>query len=341
MRILVCPDKFRDSATASELVTTTQAALSTRFGAAVTFAGQPLADGGEGTLEALGGPNRVTSVPDPLGQDVDARWRLANRVATIEMAQASGLGLVGGKDNNDALAASTEGTGMLIVEAAERGAQRIIVAVGGSATTDGGLGALRAMHPLGRFRGLEIIVACDVDTTFIDAATVFAPQKGATGAQVKLLSARLARLVDAYQTDYGVDVSSMPHSGAAGGLAGGLAAGVGAALLSGFDVVADEVDLVTQIEAADLVVTGEGRLDPTSFAGKVVGGVWDIAAAGGVRVAAICGSVADECSPPETLEVVSLSDRFGGDASMADAPGLFARSVVELVGEVLDGATGP
>lgn len=339
MRVVVCPDKFRGSATATELVDAALAAVSARFDSSLDCVGQPLADGGEGTLEALGGPNRVTVVSDPLGHDVDAEWRLANRVAVIEMARASGLELVGGKDRNDVLEASTTGTGMLIGEAAERGARRIIVALGGSATTDGGLGALRAMHPLGRFRGLEMIVACDVETTFVAAAEVFAPQKGASEAEVRLLSARLERLADAYQSDFGVDVLAMPRAGAAGGLAGGLAAGVGAALLSGFDVVAEEVELDARIESADLVITGEGALDATSFSGKVVGGVTEIAADCGVPIVAVCGTVAAGTSPPSGLKTVSLSERFGTEASMARAAALFAETAVEVIAELIGDRT--
>src|SRR5690606_17500378 len=142
----------------------------------------------------------------------------------IEMAEASGLLLAGGRDGNDAVAASTAGTGELIVAALDAGARRIVVGVGGSATTDGGLAALRALHPLGRLKGVELLVACDVRTTFVDAAEVFAPQKGASPAQVALLRRRLERLAQVYLDEHGVDVTELAGAGAAGGLAGGLAA---------------------------------------------------------------------------------------------------------------------
>ena len=129
-----------------------------------------MADGGEGTLEALGGPNRTTTVTGPLGAPVDAAWRLDGRTAVIEMAAASGLALVGGAEANDPVAASTVGTGELIVAALDVGARRVIVGLGGSATTDGGLGALRALHPLGRLKGIELVVACDSRVPFLDAA---------------------------------------------------------------------------------------------------------------------------------------------------------------------------
>ena len=130
----------------------------------------PMADGGEGTLEALGGPNRTTTVTGPLGAPVEAAWRLDGRTAVIEMAAASGLALVGGSEANDPVAASTVGTGELVVAALDAGARRVIVGLGGSATTDGGLGALRALHPIGRLKGIELVVACDSRVPFLDAA---------------------------------------------------------------------------------------------------------------------------------------------------------------------------
>ena len=148
----------------------------------------PLADGGEGTLDALGGSNRVSQVTGPLGDLVSARWRISGNLAVVEMAEASGLLLAGGPQHNDPLAASTLGTGEILVEARTAGARRIIVGVGGSASTDGGLGAIRAMEPLVRFSGIDLVVACDVATQFLDAPSIFGPQKGASRAQVDYLS---------------------------------------------------------------------------------------------------------------------------------------------------------
>jgi glycerate kinase len=318
-------DKFRGTVTAADAV-----------GAVARAADRcdwrcdrvPLADGGEGTLEALGGANRVTTVSGPLGDPVAADWRLARRTAVIEMAQASGLSLVGGSEGNDPLAASTHGTGELITAAVDAGATKILVGVGGSASTDGGLGALRAMHPHHRLRGVELIVACDVRTRFVDAASTFAPQKGATSAQVKLLTARLERLVDAYLNDAGIDVSDLEGGGAAGGLAGGLAT-VGAELVSGFDVVADELGLDELIEGADLVVTGEGFMDAESFEGKVVGGVHEMAGTIGVPVLAVVGRVFDGCD--DHVPTVSLVERFGENRAMTET----AELIDVVVGEEL------
>ena len=180
MRILVAPDKFKGTTSAAALTEALVGALVARGHVAK---GAPLADGGEGFLEVLGGPNRVATVTGPLGERVDAAWRLDRGVAIIEMATAAGLALVGGAEGNDPVAASTTGVGELIGLAVESGARRVLVGVGGSATTDGGLGALKALHPTARLRGIDLVVACDVRTRFVDAATVFAGQKGATPPQ--------------------------------------------------------------------------------------------------------------------------------------------------------------
>lgn len=287
-----------------------------------------MADGGEGTLEALGGPNRVSTVTGPLGDPVDADWRLDGQLAVIEMARASGLDLVGGADGNDPIGASTYGTGELIAAAVDAGARRLMVGVGGSATTDGGLGALRSLYPLQRLRGLDMVVACDVTTRFVAAAEVFGPQKGANPKHVALLTRRLERLVQVYRQDYGVDVGELISAGAAGGLAGGLAA-VGAKLQSGFETIAEQVELYERMEGADLVVTGEGFLDEQSFDGKVVGGVAAYAEDLGIPVLAIAGEVFDGVD--RRIRSVSLVERFGKRRAIEDT----VTCVSEIFGEEL------
>lgn len=333
MRVLAAPDKFKGTATGGEVA----AAIADGVGGDVVQL--PLADGGDGTLEALGGANRTSLVTGPLGEPVEAEWRLAGHLAVIEMARASGLVLAGGAEANDPVDATTAGTGELISLAAERGARRIVIGVGGSATTDGGLGALRAMHPLGRFRGTELLVACDVLTQFVDAAEVFGPQKGATTAQVELLRRRLVSLAQGYLEEYGIDVSALPGSGAAGGLGGGLAA-AGAELVGGFDLIAEELDLSEHVEACDVVVTGEGRVDATSFDGKVVGGVLALAAETSTPVIVIGGSVDSAAVERGAVDrtgvaFVSLSDRFGEDTALADPVGcitsVFADGLEKLI----------
>jgi glycerate kinase len=169
------------------------------------------------------------------------------------------------------------------------------------------------MYPLQRFRGIDVEVACDVRLGFVDAARVFAPQKGASAAQVELLERRLERLVEVYAEEYGVDVSTLEGAGAAGGLAGGLAC-VGAHLVRGFDLVADRVGLDELVESADLVVTGEGFLDDGSFDGKVVGGVAEMAASVGVPVVAVVGEAYDDAS--ERVPTVSLVQHHGREQAM-------------------------
>jgi glycerate kinase len=307
----IAPDKFKGSLTADEA-----AAAMARGARSAGFDDvriAPLADGGEGTLDALvvavGGSRRTARVTGPLGDPVDAQWaQLSDGTAVVEMARASGLGLAHGR--NDPLRATTRGTGELIAAALRAGAKRVVVGVGGSATTDGGLGAVEVLG--WSLLGAEVTVACDVTTTFVDAARLFAPQKGATDAQVALLTRRLERLAEQYEARTGVDVREVEGGGAAGGLAGGLAA-IGARVASGFDVVADVVGLEEALGGADLVLTGEGRLDATSFSGKVVGGVLDWAAELGVpHRGVIAGQVTAEAREEAGVvgaEVEALVDR--------------------------------
>lgn len=321
MRLVAAPDKFRGTASAAEVAEAIATAARQQGWEACAL---PLADGGEGTLEVLGGPNRTSLVTGPLGDPVRARWRFEGRTAVIEMARASGLELVGGAEGNDPISATTAGTGELMAEAVEAGARRLLVTLGGSATTDGGYGALEAIEPVQRFRGVRIEVGCDVTTRFLDAAAVFAPQKGATPAQVKLLQGRLQRLAQVYRERFGVDVTELDGSGAAGGLAGALAA-VGAELRSGFELVADELDLAEVLAGADLVVTGEGYVDRQSLDGKVVGGVEALARRLGVPVLVVCGDADDEVSLDSP--VVSLVDRFGEERALGDTVACVAEAV--------------
>lgn len=337
---VVCPDKFRGSLTATAATTAMSTGL--RRAGFDTVHGIPMADGGEGTLDALlagGGASRTTRVTGPLGDPVDATWGvLSDGAAVIEMARASGLALLG--EDNDALRAATRGTGELIADAIGRGAPRILVGVGGSATTDGGLAALTALG--WTLSGVPVTVACDVTTHFVDAAEVFGPQKGATRAQVALLRRRLVHLADEYLERTGVDVRPLDGGGAAGGLAGGLAA-IGAVLESGFDVVADATGLADLLEGTDLVVTGEGRLDSSSLEGKVVGGVLALSADLGVPArAVICGdcdtSSAEEVSVAHGRAPLTLRDRAWDLADAHARAALLAEeAALELGASVLSG----
>jgi glycerate kinase len=298
MRLLAAPDKFRGTLTAR------QAAAAIAGGAA--RAGWvvdelPLADGGEGTLDVLGGGNRRTVVTGPLEEPVEAAWRLEDDgTALVEAALACGLILAGGPERNDPLRATSRGVGELVAAAVAAGAARIVVAVGGVASTDGGAGALEAL-PLPLPVPLE--VACDVEARFLDAADVFAPQKGATPAQVAVLRERLARL----------DVPDLPGAGAAGGLAGGLAA-AGARLLPGFDLVAARLGLDERLARAALVVTGEGLVDATSLTGKVVGRVLARAEAAEVDALVLAGDLV----PGTPIDAVTLVERYGPERALAE-----------------------
>ena len=282
--VLCCPDKFRGTLTARQ--------AAEAFAVGVERAGRrarqcPLADGGEGTLDVLcpdPRTRRSTRVTGPLGDPVDAEWGVRDGTAVVEMARASGLALVAGA--NDPLRATTYGSGELIAAALDEGLGPVIVAVGGSATIDGGLGALEALGF--DLREGKVVVACDVSTTFVDAARVFGPQKGADEAAVRELEHRLERLAERYRVDHGVDVRAMPGSGAAGGLAGGLAA-LGARLVPGAALVADAVGLREALASSSLAFTGEGHLDATSLAGKVVGHVLAAARDVGTPVGIVAG----------------------------------------------------
>lgn len=328
---LAAPDKFRGTATAAQIAAAVARAVEA-WGWTCDQA--PVADGGEGTLEAVGGTPRLARVRGPLGETVEAEWRLlppgaggarpGTSTAVVEMARAAGLQLAGGPEWNDPMRASTEGVGDLIAAAVAARARRVVVAVGGSASTDGGLGCLSALEPHARLAGVELVVACDVTTTFVDAAEEFAPQKGATPTQVALLRRRLERLAQMYLERYGTDVRDLPGSGAAGGLAGGLAA-IGASLVPGFDLVADLVDLADRMQGADLVVTGEGFLDEHSFAGKAVGGVVDLAEEEGVAVLVVVGEAFDESPVP----LISLVERFGRERAIGETLKCVEESVYE------------
>ena len=325
MRVLAAVDKFRGTATAREVATAISNAC---WDLGHDCDEAPLADGGDGTLDVLGGANRTTTVDGPLGTPVEADWRLQGRTAVIEMARASGLVLAGGATGNDPLNATTRGTGQLIGAALGVGARKIVVCLGGSATTDGGLGALQALASTARLRGVELLVACDVTTRFTDAARVFGPQKGATPTQVELLTGRLNALAERYLADYGVDVREIPGAGAAGGLAGGLAA-VGGRLVPGFELVADEIDLYDRIDAADLVITGEGHLDEQSFEGKVVGGVVGLAHMAHRPVGVIVGDGDDDVAA--RVGAVRLVERFGRAESLGRTAWCIEQAARELL----------
>ena len=288
-QVLVAPDSFKGTFRASQ--------VAGAIGRGLERAGLmppdlcPVADGGEGTLDALlpqlGGELAAAEVQDPLGHPVKAAFGLieGGGTAIVEMAAASGLNLVG-EDERDAWEASTYGTGELIVAAAEAGAQVILVAVGGSATTDGGAGALEAIADHGGLGGARLVVLCDVRTAFEDAAKVFGPQKGADPAMV----ARLTERLDALAATFPRDPRGVPMTGCAGGLSGGLWAAHRAVLEPGAPWVLDALDFDERMRASRAVVTGEGKLDEQTLEGKLVGEIGTRARQAGVPLHAIVGT---------------------------------------------------
>lgn len=284
--ILVAPDSFKGTLSAVE--------VADAIGRGLEAAGRPVdlcpvADGGEGTLDALvdavGGELRTVSVSDPLGRPIEAAFALGDGVAIVETAAASGLGLVDPSER-DPIEATTFGTGQLIMTAIEEGADLVYLGVGGSATTDGGAGAIRAIREAGGLGGARITVLTDVRTPFEHAARVFGPQKGADDDQVKRLTRRLTDQARRLKRD----PRGVPMTGAAGGLSGGLWAEFGAELVPGAQFVLDAVDFDRRMRAARAVVTGEGKLDQQSLAGKVVSEVSTRARQAGVPCHAIVGT---------------------------------------------------
>jgi glycerate kinase len=260
--VLVAPDAFKETFDAAGVAAAIGRGLQ-RAGVPADLC--PVADGGEGTLDvlaaALQADIRTAKVSDPLGREIEAPFGIAGQTAIVEAAAASGLHLVEEADR-DPLRASTLGTGQLIDAAVRAGARTVLVGAGGSATTDGGTGAIRAL------RGVDarLTVLCDVRTPFEDAARVYGPQKGASEQQVRALARRL----HAQARRLPRDPRGIPMTGAAGGLAGGLWAALGAELVPGAVFVLDALGFDTRLRRARAVVTGEGRLDQQSLAGKAI-----------------------------------------------------------------------
>jgi glycerate 2-kinase len=285
--VLVAPDSFKGTFTATEVAEAVGAGLRAA-GRSVDLC--PVADGGEGTLEALrsafGGELRTVTTHGPLGRALRAPFLLSEdgRTAIVETAAASGLDLVPAR-RRDPFAASTAGTGELIAAAVAAGARTVLLGVGGSATTDGGAGAIEAIERAGGLRDARLVVLCDVRTPFEDAARVFGPQKGADPDAVKRLTSRLHRQARRMPRD----PRGLEMTGAAGGLSGGLWAAFGAELVGGAAFVLDAVQFDRRMLQSRTVITGEGRLDAQSLVGKLVAEIATRARQRGVPCDAVCG----------------------------------------------------
>ncbi|KAF1007347.1 MAG: Glycerate 2-kinase [Pseudomonas fluorescens] len=328
MKIIIAPDSFKDSLSAEGVAHAIAEGLATVWPDA-ELVKCPMADGGEGTVEsvlaACNGALRSHRVQGPLGDSVNARWGwlAESRTAIIEMAEASGLQLVP-TGQRDACTSSTFGTGELIRAALDAGAERIILAIGGSATNDGGAGALQALGvqlfdqqdvqlPRGglalaqlarisveqldpRLAGVRFEIAADVNNPLCGpqgASAIFGPQKGATPEQVRQLDAALGHFADHCARVLPRDVRDEPGSGAAGGLGFAAKAFLGAQFRAGVEVVAELVGLEQAVRGADLVITGEGRFDAQTLRGKTPYGVARIARQQAVPVIVIAGTLGD------------------------------------------------
>jgi allantoinase len=370
MRIVIAPDKFKGSLTAPE-VAERVAAGARRADPAIEVVEIPSADGGEGTLDAAiaaGFEHREVSVAGPTGVPVAAAFALRGTDAVVELAQASGLDVLPG-GVRDARGATSYGTGQLVVAALDAGARRIVLGIGGSASTDGGAGLLQALGaqlrdadgvelPLGgaalarlasvdlsgldaRLGETELVLASDVDNPLLGrsgAAAVFGPQKGATSEDVGELDAALARFVDVLSSrDAALAVparaaAARPGAGAAGGV-GFAAIALGATRRPGIDVVVEFTGLAERLAGADAVITGEGSLDAQSLMGKTPIGVARAAAAAGIPVHAVCGrSLLGDHETTVFASVSALSElEPDHERSMANAGELLEQLAEQLV----------
>ena len=347
MRVAIAPNAFRGSLTAMEAaVCIAQGLGQSRLGCDVEL--WPMADGGDGTLEvmirAMGGERITLTVTGADGKPTQADLGLMadGKTAVIELAQASGVEK-SARRPHDALTATTFGTGQLITAALERGYRRLIVGLGGSATTDGGAGLVQALGarlldtndqpipPGGEgllqlaridstplrllYPELDLVALCDVDNPLTGprgAAHVFAPQKGADAAAVEILDGALAHYAEIIRRDLGAHIDGLPGSGAAGGTGAGLAAFLNASLTPGAEMLLNLLGYAPQFPEFDLIVTGEGKLDAQTAGGKVVHAVASRALANHIATFALVGSLA--CTADEYRT-------FGLDAAWTIVPG--------------------
>src|SRR5271165_1275987 len=328
MKIVIAPDSFKESLSALDVALHIREGFRAVYPDA-DYVVLPVADGGEGTVDALvaatGGRRITRRVVGPLGDEVEAFYGVTGDgdAAVIEMAAASGLELVP-PDARNPLVTTTFGVGELIRAALDDGARRFIIGIGGSATNDGGAGMLQALGvrfldvggrdlALGggaladleridlsgldpRLAACAIEVACDVDNPLVGphgASAIFGPQKGATPEMVRVLDANLARYAALIERTIGKSVADMPGAGAAGGLGAGLHAFLGARLRPGIEIVMETVEMDRVVADADLIVTGEGRLDGQTIHGKTPIGVASVAERHGKPVIAIAGSLGE------------------------------------------------
>jgi glycerate 2-kinase len=378
MKIIVAPDKFKGSLSAHQAAEAIRRGLIAALpSAAVEMV--PMADGGEGTVDAIaaavGAQKIITVVTGPLGEPVKAEWaRFVSPegvvTAVIEMAAASGLKAL--REKNRPLEATTAGTGQLIRAALDEGAAKIVIGIGGSATTDGGTGMAyelgarfldargRPLAPGGgalselasieidgldpRLDQVEVLVACDVDNPLCGpagAAAVYGPQKGAGPAQIDQLEQGLRRLASVLESRLGREVAQKPGAGAAGGLGAGLIVFAGAKLESGVELVANVLGLPQRLEGADLVITGEGQIDRQTIYGKVPAGVARLAGQKNIPVVALAGALGAGAEELYRHGLMAMEPICDGPISLADslkrAPALLEAAAERLLRAILVG----
>ncbi len=365
-RVLVSPDKFKGSLSASE------AAAAMRLGVLDVLPGAvvesvPVADGGEGTVDAFvtaGALAREVTVSGPLGDPVRARFAVRGEVAVVEAAQACGLGLIEHPGPGTALAADTLGVAQLVLDAVSAGAVQVVVGLGGSASTDGGSGLARGLgvklldaggellapgggslaqldhiDTSGRvpLRGVRVAAACDVQAPLVGehgAARTYAAQKGAGPDEITLLEKGLCRWAELVERDIGRPIADIPGGGAAGGLAAGAVAFLGAEIVSGVDIVLDLLGFAQAVAGADLVITGEGSFDAQSLDGKAPIGVARVARRAGVPVWVIAGRAAVEQRDLDAAGLagaLALTDIADAAEAMRDAGLLLRRRTADAV----------
>src|SRR3989442_3635366 len=364
-RVIVAPQSFKGSADAIAVASAIARGIRRAWPNA-RIEEMPLADGGEGTVRALvtatNGGLRRSRVHDPLGREIDAEWGVLGdgTTAVVEMAAASGLPLLKPSER-DARITSTRGTGELILAAAATGAHRIVIGIGGSATNDGGAGMARAFRyrfldrdgidlpeggaALARLARIDcqndprlvrpsIEVACDVRNPLLGpegASAVYGPQKGATPEIVRELDAALARYADVVEALVARPIRDVPGAGAAGGLGAGLLAFLDARLVSGAELVLRVVGFVDRLRGADLVITGEGRIDRQSGYGKLTGAVTAAARRAGVPVLAVAGGLGEGHETLALDGIVAASDGVPPAQAMSDPLPLIERAAERLV----------
>ena len=356
MKIILAPDSFKGSLTSLEVAEAMEAGIRRALPDA-DCTRIPMADGGEGTVQSLlaavGGELISCSVKGPAGQKVAAAYGMLadGGSAVIEMAAASGLALVSGRSKNP-LNTTSYGTGELIRDALDRGARKIILGIGGSATNDGGTGMAQALGVVFRdadgriirekgaggmlhkieavdltglhagLRRAQVLVACDVDNPLTGengASRVFAPQKGADEDMVQTLDANLKHLAGVIERELGVDVDRVPGAGAAGGMGAGLLVFAGAELQRGIEIISKATSIETHLRSADLVLTGEGRVDFQTAFGKTPAGIARLAAEYGVPVVAIGGGLADDAGEVFNHGIGGLEPAVARDMPLDEA----------------------